>query len=217
MALSVLSPGGAIHPVVGSIFSAPKPRVALESLGEMQNVRSGDSHEGLHESVFPAPTSTPESRPRRSAPASEDGAPLTITETTQAATASAHPIASGPGRESVSGAPSKATDRDDRHLESAGSADETAAIPAQRTYTPLITAPLVPGPPTLFGPPRRSPNDSSQPLASISRATDDVEIHIGRIEVSAVHPTPLRTTPAKPQRRATSLDEYLKRRDGRPS
>jgi hypothetical protein len=42
---------------------------------------------------------------------------------------------------------------------------------------------------------------------------NDIAIHIGRIEVTAVQPAPPRAAP-KPPRHAPSLDEYLKRRNG---
>jgi hypothetical protein len=44
---------------------------------------------------------------------------------------------------------------------------------------------------------------------------DEVQIHIGRIEVVAVAPAPAAPASPKPQRRAPSLDEYLQRRDRR--
>jgi len=43
---------------------------------------------------------------------------------------------------------------------------------------------------------------------------DDVQIHIGRIEVTAVQQASARA-PSKPLHKGTSLDEYLKRRDRR--
>jgi len=46
---------------------------------------------------------------------------------------------------------------------------------------------------------------------------DSVEIHIGRIEVTAVQPAPARVAPAKLARHAPSLEEFLKRRNGRAS
>jgi len=42
-----------------------------------------------------------------------------------------------------------------------------------------------------------------------------VHIHIGRIEVTAVQAAP--PQPPKPRRAATSLAEYLQRRNGRAS
>jgi hypothetical protein len=51
-------------------------------------------------------------------------------------------------------------------------------------------------------------------LRSQSREADEIQIHIGRIEVTAVPPVPARPAPA-PNRKSPSLDEYLKRRPGR--
>jgi hypothetical protein len=47
-----------------------------------------------------------------------------------------------------------------------------------------------------------------------AREPDEIQIHIGRIEVTAVHPAPAPAA-AKPQRNVPSLDEYLRRRDRR--
>lgn len=45
------------------------------------------------------------------------------------------------------------------------------------------------------------------------REPDEIQIHIGRIEVVAVPPAPAPPAALKPQRGAPSLDEYLQRRD----
>jgi len=45
--------------------------------------------------------------------------------------------------------------------------------------------------------------------------SNEVQIHIGRIEMTAVPPPPSPPPAAKPQRAAMSLDEYLQRRNGR--
>jgi hypothetical protein len=47
-----------------------------------------------------------------------------------------------------------------------------------------------------------------------ARQPDEIQIHIGRIEVTAVHPAPI-STAAKFERNVPSLDEYLRRRDRR--
>jgi hypothetical protein len=49
---------------------------------------------------------------------------------------------------------------------------------------------------------------------SSDQRTDDIQIHIGRVEVIAVPPAAPRSA-AVPPRKAMSLDEYLKRRDRR--
>ncbi len=46
---------------------------------------------------------------------------------------------------------------------------------------------------------------------------DEINIHIGRIEVTAAQPAALRPAAPKPRRKAPSLDEYLRRRTGRLS
>ena len=88
-------------------------------------------------------------------------------------------------------------------------------ISARDPFAPLITEAPVSSPPTAaIGKVREPAASSSQNFASHSRATDDIEIHIGRIEVTAVQPAPMRTTTVKSPRRVPSLDDYLRRRDG---
>jgi hypothetical protein len=50
-------------------------------------------------------------------------------------------------------------------------------------------------------------------VEGVERQPDDIHVHIGRIEVTAV-PPPLPRTPKLPDR-ALSLDAYLSRREGR--
>jgi hypothetical protein len=47
------------------------------------------------------------------------------------------------------------------------------------------------------------------------REPDEIQIHIGRIEVTAMQPAASAGTTTKPRRSAPSLDEYLRRRDGK--
>lgn len=53
-----------------------------------------------------------------------------------------------------------------------------------------------------------------QPVEPAVKEPDEIQIHIGRIEVTALHPAPAPAV-AKPQRNVPSLDEYLRRRDRR--
>jgi hypothetical protein len=56
---------------------------------------------------------------------------------------------------------------------------------------------------------------SFAPLAqSAAREADEVRIHIGRIEVTAVAPAPARPAAPMPRHKAPSLEDYLKRRNG---
>jgi hypothetical protein len=83
-----------------------------------------------------------------------------------------------------------------------------------RRSNPQALEPLMPRPMMQ----RADETDNSGRLArhlrSQSRETDEIQIHIGRIEVTAVPPVPARPAPA-PNRKSLSLDEYLKRRPGR--
>jgi hypothetical protein len=47
------------------------------------------------------------------------------------------------------------------------------------------------------------------------REPDEIQIHIGRIEVIAAAPAPARPAQPQPRRGSFSLDEYLRRRDGK--
>lgn len=63
-----------------------------------------------------------------------------------------------------------------------------------------------------------SPAKSRSPIRDVHAASppgDDIQIHIGRIEVTAVRPAPAPQPAARTRRGAPSLDDYLKRRDGR--
>lgn len=61
--------------------------------------------------------------------------------------------------------------------------------------------------------------EGKEKMVSLRRGTprepDEIQIHIGRIEVIAVPPAPAPPAPQKPRRGAPSLDEYLRRRDGK--
>jgi hypothetical protein len=55
---------------------------------------------------------------------------------------------------------------------------------------------------------------SSRGFREPEREPDEIQIHIGRIEVTAAPPAAVRPAP-KPERKALSLDDYLKRKRGR--
>lgn len=61
-------------------------------------------------------------------------------------------------------------------------------------------------------PPRRRDNSA---LPGGSAQPDEIQIHIGRIEVLAVPPPATSRSAASPARKGLSLDEYLRRKNGR--
>jgi hypothetical protein len=79
---------------------------------------------------------------------------------------------------------------------------------AKRTESPLA-APALPS--RAREAERTLPSRAAMP----QREPDEIRIHIGRIEVTAAPPAP---APARvaPARKTLSLDDYLKRRNGRP-
>ncbi|MGA8575379.1 MAG: hypothetical protein WB609_06770 [Candidatus Cybelea sp.] len=92
---------------------------------------------------------------------------------------------------------------------------------------PAVADETIPSEPPVRSEPRRrpiaaNPNEavridrgpSASPRAARERRTDDIQIHIGRIEVVAVPPASPRPI-AVPARKSLSLDEYLQRRGGR--
>jgi hypothetical protein len=94
---------------------------------------------------------------------------------------------------------------------------DTEQLPAHLTtqpeFHPLLAQEAVVAETQLaHAPPRaktRAPSDNRRSSAT-ERASDDIQIHIGRIEVTAVHPPAPRT--AKTPDRGPSLDAYLNRR-----
>jgi hypothetical protein len=209
MAVAVLKPDGAIHPVVGSLFSPPRPAAAIEAVSE----------ESVLPSEHPTPTrSSPlryetDARAHREPKAEGRLARLSAVHQTTPPIAERHAAAQSPALVSLM-IPAQA-DHWDESLGDESLADRevisSTRAPAALVVTAVDRRPAI----AAIEDKTRPVTGSSRSLASHSRASGDIEIHIGRIEVTAVHPAPTSTTPVKQPRRAPSLDEYLKRRDGR--
>ena len=70
-------------------------------------------------------------------------------------------------------------------------------------------------PPIRFGTSSEAKEGSGQMRRSLRSEPDEIQIHIGRIEVVAAQPTPAQPISQRAQRTTPSLDEYLRRRDRR--
>jgi hypothetical protein len=89
-------------------------------------------------------------------------------------------------------------------------------------YQPLIAA-SQPPPPRLqprdslpnTAPARTAPSEAARRFQPSQRETDEIHIHIGRIEVAAISQAAPRPAAAA-ARRSLNLDEYLRRGNGRP-
>lgn len=128
----------------------------------------------------------------------------------------------------------------DRHPEAAPPAhrehsDQSESVAEAQPYTPLLSASIVPrisetpadGLKFLYSAPELtvaqtnrdvlpspSPGPTTHAMRSDRREPDEIQIHIGRIEVTAITQAPP-STPARSGRTAPTLAEYLHRRDGR--
>jgi hypothetical protein len=144
MALSVLKTRGAIHPMVGSIFSTPKPRVPFEALDEVENPSTRDGREFAHKSVSTASTSSPTAIGSRAvAHDVENTQPAKPSATIQSA---ALPFSPRSDPERPGSVQPNAVAPDDRRAELSGKVVASEATPVKRTFTPLIAAALKPSP-----------------------------------------------------------------------
>lgn len=99
------------------------------------------------------------------------------------------------------------------------------ASSAERIFVPVVPGDFQPQSPSSPNPTRsddrprlaarRESNGAARVLSSASREPDEIQIHIGRIEVTAAPPPPPRAPAPKAQRKAPSLAEYLGRNKGR--
>lgn len=91
-------------------------------------------------------------------------------------------------------------------------------------FVPLVSEPqnlsnataILPKMSTALPPALRNDARAEMEARAVQREPDEILIHIGRIEVTAAPPAPPRAA-AKPARKSLTLDDYLKRRHGRPS
>jgi hypothetical protein len=102
----------------------------------------------------------------------------------------------------------------ERHAVTAADAAAPAAAPVSRAVPAVVRAVASPvRPEPRLSRSRRVEAEASQSSRDVDRAPE-IHVHIGRVEVRAVLPTPAprAETPKAP---AVSLDDYLKRADGR--
>lgn len=87
----------------------------------------------------------------------------------------------------------------------------------QPAYEPLMRVDAVRSEPKIIQQAGSSRRDTGRQEAvrREEREADDIQIHIGRIEVLAVPPAPPVARPASAAQKPSSLDDYLQRRDRR--
>jgi len=195
LAASARSPGGAIHPL--PMFSSAVPAVAEEEWGEasMPGAPESPRRSQPHEIPPPAPfrIAGPGAAPAEATPQHENPKPHPPDRPRQ--------WARGPDRLVRNPRPELQLERP---AFAAHADDGPHVFPAVGERPPLFAT---------------TTHARGETATRASRRTsiepDDVHIHIGRIEVTAVQAAP--PQPPKPRRTATSLAEYLQRRNGRAS
>jgi hypothetical protein len=231
LAASVNSERSAIHPLVAPLFASPQETAELPAVEEERFAsprRPTEVPEAPAEAHLPAikeqqiasprrPTEVPEARPearrpeilrpRTSSAANGTGEPRSEQAAPVARTRpQAKPVLAAPDETSSLSVPAgQFSARPLRNAEE--------APPVAGSYTPLLVvndiqnaAPSAPGS-------VKQLHTLSSPLHRPRRVRepDEVQIHIGRIEVTAVAPSPSSRPPITPARKSPSLDEYLKR------
>jgi len=96
--------------------------------------------------------------------------------------------------------------------------ERVVAAHATQGDAPVTRAlPLIPIPAQPVAAPMKPARQAQAPVRSYAETphTDDIQIHIGRVEVIAVQQQEVRRQPAPPARKGLSLDDYLSRRNGR--
>jgi hypothetical protein len=199
------------------MFSAPKHEGGSETPGIEETVLVESRREHLHRPGSDVGTESPVRLTPATAPVAQQQ-PTTHTGVEPITAAS-----SAVPTERSDATPVASTAGDERP-----GFEETETLVA-RSYTPLIAGDFPASDPSrispnralatapAFSPPKQSRENLPQHSQASSHAPDEIRIHIGLIEVTAVHPAPTPSAPAKRPRRAPSLDEYLRSRDSRPS
>jgi hypothetical protein len=210
---SAKKPESGVHPVVAPMFSAPDP--GLEEQSFLPSEKSAPSANASPESAPPATDAQPSgSRPRTSELSA--GAPPTPVAEEQSSTSS--PVTEGlPPRDEGA-----ARNRQPKQRTRLAVRGQTSVVHTE--YTPLLHTISGPAPASLADvsairarttlPPARADNDGSRDRTVSPSKPDEIQITIGRIEVAAVPETRPRST-VKPDRKRSSLDDYLKRADTR--
>jgi hypothetical protein len=216
LARSVVERGDSVHPRTGSIFSPrqEETRAPLQGLGEVEHVTP--AHQRPESRA--TPSELDEAEPFRRVTQRSEHTPLLPRSAASDTRSTAHtppafpvPLRHG-GEPVVSGdAPSweppkiPFTDATEVHVTAPVTRDANDAFRA--LMKPASVSDVV----TRSAQPRNMAVQPNAPRGG--RQPDDIQIHIGRIEVIAV-PPPAPRAPKAPDR-SPSLDAYLSRRDGR--
>lgn len=205
LAARIIQPAQGMHPAVGSLWSTPRAADTLETTTETLAPRQEDNTHIPHAALQPA------QQPHSIFRDTEPTHPLRQQEPSESFSTPEKPLIAVPPIQPLAQQAAHAP----AHFLSATSSPRQEpgndpaqqpplaphAVPATNALQPrlLQQRPLMP---SLPQPARTQPNAPTP--------SDEIEIHIGRIEVTAVPPPPP-ARPAPPARKTLDLGEYLKR------
>jgi hypothetical protein len=203
MASGVLQPARAIHPVLGSLWAAPSRSAELETSVETTSPAMA-AREPVAREIDHARAPRGEARPF--APIADVAEPLSQPRESNRSAQPFQPIA-----EVEPFIPAAATELRAAQSEQAAEAIEVSEViyrgpSAAAAFTPLVAK-------TALSPRSHSPVAAirPQPAAQPPREPDEIEIHIGRIEVTAAPQQAAPRPIAQPARKSLDLGEYLRR------
>jgi hypothetical protein len=222
MAESAVRPRTGIHPLVGSIYAgrafADATRDAAAEVGLPEEERWITSPRPVGEQrdagiepdaallLESAKSGVAQRGSKESAPeASHQGERIDAQRVRfrpLLSAAEAESAASGRYDSAADGERQTHSDASFERQDSAGESSFEALLPRESRSSPAVSGV------------RRAKSEAFQHSAPAEREPDRVEIHIGRVEVTAVPQEAPRPTPTRP-RKSLDLGEYLKRRDGR--
>jgi hypothetical protein len=198
-------PDASVHPVAGSIFAAGREKAPDRFVRE----ESGPTANPVTPIASDIPQSKTTLDSSRSPATDADYRPIAPVNVTRAEEQST-PRDVGWVREEPSAIPEDSpTPLPDADPESA---QPQAGGMQKRMFVPLLAAEFVAEPVVAIPSVRADGPDfhAARGPAAIPHQSEDIQIHIGRIEVTAVQP-PVNRVPKSPDR-GPSLDAYLKRR-----
>ena len=208
---SVMRPAETVHPMVGSVFSPATEPTERESAA-------------LVAESLPVPSrrrDTPDQEQEDRAELGKSETLIFHEETKRQGSGERHPKEVTTARGLQASEQQQKSETRQRNGQSEDSSLAARENSKERSYVPLL-------PVAAPRPDSRVPiSESPRALAPVPRAAekrgkaqhkqqepDEIQIHIGRIEVLAMQQAPAAPV-VKPARKASSLDEYLRRRDGR--
>lgn len=229
LALGVMQPVQSIHPMVGSVFSPP-PDTETKFVSSLAgpdyeyrqenatNVSSVEQRQFQPTSRAQESNSLTEPQPGYR-PLMPELAALPIGNQSRPATPHAENPPSDRGETVSSSSFANGAGTESSRPADSQRDEKTQNVTVRHVYAPIVSGSLVrPGNPELSkqntnpfaGDARQKMQGMPRHAAAAAREPDEIQIHIGRIEVTAVPQAPAPTA-TKPLRKGLNLEEYLRR------